>query len=223
MKATIVYDNTCTREDLIANWGFACHIEMSGKKILFDAGADGEILLHNLRQLEIDPGEIDEVFISHNHFDHIGGLATVLNKNNQVKIYLPPSLRGVRNAREVVYVQEPTRLDENMFSSGELAGIEQSLAIETAKGLVLFLGCCYGSRYFGGSVPHTGRGNRGTSRQPDSAHGQRILALRMCQGASFAGSRLLLDTFYAPVKSDHERHPAPMPDHGTMSLEFRRT
>ncbi|VFN04958.1 MAG: hypothetical protein BECKG1743D_GA0114223_106531, partial [Candidatus Kentron sp. G] len=34
---------------------------------------------------------------------------------------------------------------------------------------------CYGSRYFGGSVPHTGRGNRGTSRQPDSAHGQRIL------------------------------------------------
>ncbi|VFN00637.1 MAG: Predicted dehydrogenase, partial [Candidatus Kentron sp. G] len=41
---------------------------------------------------------------------------------------------------------------------------------------------CYGSRYFGGSVPHTGRGNRGTSRQPDSAHGQRILALRMCQG-----------------------------------------
>ncbi|VFN04278.1 MAG: hypothetical protein BECKG1743F_GA0114225_109113, partial [Candidatus Kentron sp. G] len=23
---------------------------------------------------------------------------------------------------------------------------------------------CYGSRYFGGSVPHTGRGNRGTSR-----------------------------------------------------------
>ena len=44
---------------------------------------------------------------------------------------------------------------------------------------------CYGLRYFGGSVPHTGRGNRGTSRQPDSAHGQRILALRMCQGASF--------------------------------------
>ncbi|VFN07563.1 MAG: putative transposase, partial [Candidatus Kentron sp. G] len=42
-------------------------------------------------------------------------------------------------------------------------------------------GWCYGSRYFGGSVPHTGRGNRGTSRQPDSAHGQRILALRMCQ------------------------------------------
>ncbi|VFN05460.1 MAG: type I restriction enzyme M protein, partial [Candidatus Kentron sp. G] len=61
-----------------------------------------------------------------------------------------------------------------------------------------FVARCYGSRYFGGSVPHTGRGNRGTSRQPDSAHGQRILALRMCQGASFAGSRLLLDTFYAP-------------------------
>ena len=89
--------------------------------------------------------------------------------------------------------------------------------------IIDFIGNCYGSRYFGGSVPHTGRGNRGTSRQPDSAHGQRILALRMCQGASFAGSRLLLDTFYAPVKSDHERHPAPMPDHGTMSLEFRRT
>ncbi|VFN01849.1 MAG: Xaa-Pro aminopeptidase, partial [Candidatus Kentron sp. G] len=55
------------------------------------------------------------------------------------------------------------------------------------KGMIISLEVlyCYGSRYFGGSVPHTGRGNRGTSRQPDSAHGQRILALRMCQGASF--------------------------------------
>ena len=143
LRATIVYDNTSGHEELIADWGFACCIEIPGKTILFDAGGDGEILLHNMQQLSIEPEAIDEVFISHNHFDHIGGLAGFLNTNNQVKIYVPPSLRGVRNAREVVYVDEPGKLDENMFSSGELAGIEQSLAIKTSKGLVLFVGCSH--------------------------------------------------------------------------------
>ncbi|VFN05181.1 MAG: hypothetical protein BECKG1743D_GA0114223_106821, partial [Candidatus Kentron sp. G] len=62
---------------------------------------------------------------------------------------------------------------------GECKRADFIIIADTGKKRVIL--CCYGSRYFGGSVPHTGRGNRGTSRQPDSAHGQRILALRMCQ------------------------------------------
>jgi metal-dependent hydrolase (beta-lactamase superfamily II) len=38
VKATIVYDNTTKRRDLIADWGFACYIEADNKNILFDTG-----------------------------------------------------------------------------------------------------------------------------------------------------------------------------------------
>ena len=74
MKMTILYDNEKCREDLEADWGFACLVEVRGLKILFDTGADGPVLLENMNKLDIDPRTVDEVFISHVHFDHTGGL-----------------------------------------------------------------------------------------------------------------------------------------------------
>jgi len=64
MKITIVYDNTAFRKDLQADWGFSALIEVKGRKILFDTGANGRILLSNMEKLEIDPKEIEDVFIS---------------------------------------------------------------------------------------------------------------------------------------------------------------
>lgn len=96
-----------------------------------------------MKKLDIDPLSIDEVFISHPHFDHVGGLSAFLNKNNNVKIYVPISLRGIRNAKEIISVDEPIKLHENIFSTGELDHIEQSMAVKTDKGLVLVLGCSH--------------------------------------------------------------------------------
>ena len=55
MKATIIYDNTAFRKDLRADWGFSALIETNGKKILFDTGGSGSILLSNMTKLEIPP------------------------------------------------------------------------------------------------------------------------------------------------------------------------
>jgi 7,8-dihydropterin-6-yl-methyl-4-(beta-D-ribofuranosyl)aminobenzene 5'-phosphate synthase len=143
LKATIVYDNTTTRKDLIADWGFACYIEADNKKILFDTGGNGAILLYNMKKLGIAPSVIKEVFISHNHFDHIGGLSAFLDENSDVILYVPHSVRGVHHARKVVYIDKAVRLDENMYTTGELEHIEQSLVIETEKGLVLLVGCSH--------------------------------------------------------------------------------
>jgi 7,8-dihydropterin-6-yl-methyl-4-(beta-D-ribofuranosyl)aminobenzene 5'-phosphate synthase len=71
----ILYDNTSCAQNLKADWGFAALIQTHDRTILFDTGADGEILLYNMRQLGIDPGSISDLFISHCHFDHIGGLS----------------------------------------------------------------------------------------------------------------------------------------------------
>ena len=143
MKVTIVYDNAAFRKDLQADWGFSAFVETKGLKILFDTGANGNILLSNMQKLEINPKEIQDIFISHSHWDHTGGLLSFLNVNNQVKVWVPPSFRGVKNAKEVVTIQGPTELHEGVYSTGELEGIEQSLYVKTEKGIVVIAGCSH--------------------------------------------------------------------------------
>lgn len=143
MKITILYDNTVFKAGLKSDWGFSCLVEVNNRTILFDTGSNGALLLENMNKLDIEAASIDEVFISHTHFDHIGGLSAFLNENNNVKIYVPPSLRGIRNANEIIYVDEPIKLNENIFSTGELDNIEHSMVVKTDKGVVLVLGCSH--------------------------------------------------------------------------------
>ena len=144
MKITIVYDNDVWKEGLKADWGFSCLVEIENTpKILFDTGANGSILLSNMKKMNIDPKSIDEIFISHPHFDHVGGLSALLDINNNVKVYAPVSFRGVHGVKEVVHVSGPLKIHENVLSTGEIDNIEQSMAIKTDKGIVLVVGCSH--------------------------------------------------------------------------------
>ena len=143
MKISIIFDNTSAKPGLKEDWGFSCFIETRKRNILFDTGADGELLLENMRKLGIDPKQVDDIFISHNHFDHIGGLAAFLNKNSNVRVFVPNDLRGIRKAREVVYINQAMQLDEDIFTTGVLEEIEQSLILETDKGLLIIVGCAH--------------------------------------------------------------------------------
>ena len=142
MKITIIYDNDVWKEGLQADFGFSCLVEAYGYKILFDAGTNGSVLVDNMKKLNIDPGEIQEIFISHDHWDHTGGLSEILTLN-PVKIYIPSSCRHPQGAKEVVKVEKPLKMHENIFSTGELGGIEQSLGIKTGKGVVVIVGCSH--------------------------------------------------------------------------------
>jgi len=144
VRITIIYDNTVYRENLKSDWGFACLVEVeSVPKILFDTGANGAILLSNMRQLGIEPASIETVFISHFHYDHTGGLSAFLNANSAVDVFVPNSFRGVRGARKVVYITDQREIYKNVFSTGELSGIEQSMIVKTEKGLVVIDGCSH--------------------------------------------------------------------------------
>jgi 7,8-dihydropterin-6-yl-methyl-4-(beta-D-ribofuranosyl)aminobenzene 5'-phosphate synthase len=143
MKITIIYDNTVFRKDLQSNWGFSALIETNERKILFDTGGNGSILLSNMQKIGINPKEINDVFISHSHFDHTGGLSAFLEQNNEVKVWVPHSFRGVKNARKVIEVKYPSKLYEGIYSTGELEGIEQSLCVKTEKGIVVIAGCSH--------------------------------------------------------------------------------
>lgn len=143
MKITIIYDNTAFKDELQPDWGFSALVEAHGKTILFDTGGRGSILLVNMSRLGIAPATIDAVFISHAHFDHVGGLSGFLDQNEDVTVWCPSSFRGVKSAREVNHVDKPRKLYDGLFSTGELAGIEQSLCVATPKGIVIVAGCSH--------------------------------------------------------------------------------
>ena len=143
MKITIIYDNTAYRQDIAADWGYSCLLEGRGRNILFDTGADGEILLQNMRKLNIDPKGIHEVFISHAHWDHTGGLAAILEINPAVKIYAPKSFHVPSGPWDVVYIKEAFEIGDDIFSTGELSGMEQSLIVRAMKGLCIMVGCSH--------------------------------------------------------------------------------
>jgi 7,8-dihydropterin-6-yl-methyl-4-(beta-D-ribofuranosyl)aminobenzene 5'-phosphate synthase len=55
--------------------GFSVMVETdAGQKVLFDAGASEAALLNNLRAVGAEPKDFSAVFISHGHYDHVGGL-----------------------------------------------------------------------------------------------------------------------------------------------------
>ena len=144
MKITLIYDNYVFTEGLLADWGFACLVEVENiPPILFDAGANGSILLSNMNKLSIDPTAIQEVFISHSHWDHLGGLPEFLEVNKDVKVYVPASCPPPHGAKEVISVSNPIQIHENIFSTGELKRVEQSIAIRTKKGIVVIVGCSH--------------------------------------------------------------------------------
>ena len=141
MRLTIVYDNEVYQRGLKGDWGFACLVEAQGKGILFDTGASGRILTENMKALNIDPQVVDDIVLSHCHFDHTGGLTRFL-ESNPCPVYTPASCR-ISGADQVISVTGSIRLHGSVFSTGELAGIEQSLVVETAEGVVAVTGCSH--------------------------------------------------------------------------------
>jgi 7,8-dihydropterin-6-yl-methyl-4-(beta-D-ribofuranosyl)aminobenzene 5'-phosphate synthase len=143
MKVSIIYDNETWQPGLEAAWGFSCLVEMDGRRLLFDTGGDGPILLKNMEALNLDPRSISEIFISHGHLDHMGGLADLLRLKRNIRVYLPRSCSKPLEAREVIQVQDHIEISENLFSTGELPGAEQSLVVKTEKGLAVICGCSH--------------------------------------------------------------------------------
>ena len=87
----VIYNNIVDDEGFEGDWGFGCVIEGLEKTILFDTGANGSILMKNMKKMNIDPGSIDLVVLSHFHWDHTGGLEDFLKKNSDVMVFAPAS------------------------------------------------------------------------------------------------------------------------------------
>jgi len=151
IKLTIVYDNKSMQKNLQTDWGFSCLVEFDKTKLLFDTGDNGSILLSNMNKLDIEPKNINTVFLSHFHHDHIGGLQEFLKKNSKVKIFYPQSfpleiIDMIKNSGAMpVPVSDFVEIFQEVFSLGEIDGKipEQSLALHSSKGIVVITGCAH--------------------------------------------------------------------------------
>ncbi len=147
----VLFDNYPHDERLRTGWGFACLVTGLEKTILFDTGGDGTILLSNMRTLGAEPGDVDIIVLSHEHYDHTGGLAAVLAENRNVTVVVPASFsegfkRQVHDrGAALVTVDESFKICEGAHSTGQLGTEikEQGLCISTANGLFVITGCAH--------------------------------------------------------------------------------
>ena len=149
MNLTIVYDNEVYKKDigLKSDWGFSCLIETEDETILFDNGAKGKILLNNMEILGKNPKEINRIVISHEHWDHNGGLKALSPLVNEVELYRLAKKSPSKNMH-LVSVESSCEITEGIYTTGRLKGSpvdEHSLVLHGNDGWYILAGCSHPS------------------------------------------------------------------------------
>lgn len=143
--------------------GVSYLVTFDDEKLLFDVGWNmrdehPSPLLRNMKLLGVSPDQLDELFISHAHHDHVGGRPASRAKTfalsagpvdlSGVRVFVPPPL--THPTARITVIDKPRRLAPGVASSGPLmraiwlAGpvFEQNLLVNVAgKGVVMIVGC----------------------------------------------------------------------------------
>ncbi|HNV86369.1 MAG TPA: MBL fold metallo-hydrolase [Candidatus Omnitrophota bacterium] len=154
MNIKILFDKNVPSCEYASGWGFSALI---GGKVLFDTGCDGKRLLKNMKKMKIDTREIKTVVVSHNHWDHWGGLKAFLKMRPGVRIWV--GWEGFKESRFLAKLPGKNNIchsgkffpvSAGIYSTGEIAGKylrkkmpEQSVVVRTRKGLTVLTGCAH--------------------------------------------------------------------------------
>jgi 7,8-dihydropterin-6-yl-methyl-4-(beta-D-ribofuranosyl)aminobenzene 5'-phosphate synthase len=151
-RMAILFDNYPGLPGLEALWGFAAFFQMPERTVLFDTGSNGRVLLRNMAALGIEPTSIDLLFLSHPHWDHIGGLDSVLELNPHITVvahegFSKHLIRDLESqCRELILAgKEPRQLAPGIFSTGMLDSEppEHAMVIVLPDSVVAISGCAH--------------------------------------------------------------------------------
>lgn len=148
---TVLYDNYVFDSRCQAEWGFSCLVQTQDMVILFDTGGEPEVLRHNIEALEVDISEIDCIVISHEHWDHVGGIEVILREKPDIPVYVPEDfpyhiMSSIRSlGGNCIETGNATKITDSISTTNTLNGPpnEQALMIQTDEGLILVTGCSH--------------------------------------------------------------------------------
>ena len=84
MEIKVLFNNESINKKLAVGWGVSFIID---NRILFDTGEKAEYLFDNMKIMNIDISCLDVVVISHDHWDHTGGLWQILKERKGLRVY----------------------------------------------------------------------------------------------------------------------------------------
>jgi 7,8-dihydropterin-6-yl-methyl-4-(beta-D-ribofuranosyl)aminobenzene 5'-phosphate synthase len=149
----IIYDNRTIESNIIAGWGFSCLVDNS---ILFDTGEEGDSLLRNMKTMGVSPDGLEAVVISHDHWDHTGGLGDVLTAKKGLKVYICPgfSEEFKKNVEQLggtlIERSDFDEIKKDIYTTGTILGEykalpieEQALTVKSYRGITVITGCAH--------------------------------------------------------------------------------
>ncbi|WP_263418151.1 MBL fold metallo-hydrolase [Terriglobus albidus] len=116
-KVTILSTMLVGDTNGIGEWGFAALLDVDGHKILIDTGAHPDTVIRNAHDLHVDLSGVQELILTHNHWDHVSGVLTLRRE----------LMKENRNALSVIHASE------DIFSSRPSENGERNQMIALRK------------------------------------------------------------------------------------------
>lgn len=155
---TIVVENSAALDhnSLGAQHGLSIFVKLKfdqeSMRLLWDTGATSEVMLHNADELNIDLNNLDLICLSHGHYDHTGGLMSVLQHRKDrivilahpdiftpklkarptLKFIGPPFNRAEAEAAGAIMIEArgPVAIAPGLMTTGEVARLESFEKVE---------------------------------------------------------------------------------------------
>ena len=143
INLTVIIDNMVYVPGLRAEHGFCLFIETEEHKLLFDTG-QSSLFIENSLKMGIELMDISKIVISHGHYDHTGGLLSLLEyAGKEIDVYAHPVIFekkysgrdrektryiGIPENRSIyeelgarfLMVDKPLEIEKNIFISGQI-------------------------------------------------------------------------------------------------------
>lgn len=153
MRIKVLFDKTAENRKLHTGWGISLLVD---GRVIFDTGESGPWLMENMKISKVPAGRIEAAVISHDHWDHHGGLWELLKERKGLAVYACPDFSAEFKEKvkgldgRLVEVKRKREISKGIFVTGGIAGEykgkcmpEQALVMKTGRGISVLTGCAH--------------------------------------------------------------------------------